>query len=342
MGFDQFVTIHFSCTVCIVQAAPCEIDTCEKVVHTMLFLLSVFACTMRKRRANQITDSDDESEHIDLCSDEDEAECIDSCSDEDQDGSFIDDSSVHDGESDGNEEDEEGESSDSESEEETGYLKKEDMKKAYERDMLRKERPGYVEAPEHETHEDADTTWKRVVDTLDDDGQKKFGLKASENGSYRLIQRVGYGTDNHKNKWSSSGDYKGIMVPLIELFFNQKAYQPHPVGKTLPAFAFRGWKVVLTGVTDGRLSEWNNVSNEQWCLCCQNYWKTNSSKTQPGLVHVQIVQHEKSGIYVKTGGNCAASMLGLPSMKDAEETCPRCHPVDSEKLFLAIQGVNIP
>lgn len=268
-------------------------------------------------------DSDAEEEH--------EEDSFIAPSDEEE-GGGCDDS---DGEE-GHEEDSEEEYEEEGEEEGDVYVCKEDMRKAYEKDPGMGEPAGYIDSMEHTTQLSPEETWRRITNMLGTEaGRKEFGLVAQEHGDVRVVKRFDYGSDRDKSVWNKAydkaGSYEKILVPTIELMFDQKAYQPPPDGKNIPSYAFSGWENIVDyrDATEEVTDEID--TSDLWCICCQN-----SRDKEGGLKHIQILQHLKSGVYIATGGDCARHMLAERSREDAAARCRTCDSHDMRKLFRRI------
>ena len=256
---------------------------------------------------------------------------------DEEEGDDCDDSDDSDGEEVYEEEDESDENEDDAEEGAGGlYVPKEEMRKMYKKNPDLGEQPGYVASREHTTQLSPEETWRHITNTLGSEAaRRRFGVEARDNGGVRVIERFDYGSERDKSSWnrgfSKAGSYEKILVPLIEDLFAQKAYQPPPDGDKIPKYAFSGWKIVMdsTDVTK-ELSDEVQV-NDLWCICCQN-----SVDKEGGLKHIQILQHEKSGVHILTGGDCAANMLGRASREEAAAQCPPCDLHDMRNQFRRI------
>jgi hypothetical protein len=280
----------------------------------------------RRRRVVSDDESGDESEDSED-SEDSKNSFIASSSDEEDDDDDDDDDSNSDEEEDEEEEEEE------EEVQEKGYLDKAEMRRRFKKNPELGERPEYVDAREHTTQLSAEETWTHIVNTIGMmASENKCGVRATEHGDFRVVERFDYGSEGDRSFWNRNhgmGSYEKILVPFVEELFCQQAYQPPPENKKeMPKYAFSGWTLVMDCDTQDELGD-SVVGEDLWCICCQNYERNQ-------LRNIQIMQHVKSGIYLLTGGNCAAYMLGMPSSKEAAALCPPCDPHDKQKRFRMI------
>lgn len=225
-------------------------------------------------------------------------------------------------------EDEEGE--EGEGEPEDAYVPKEAMRAAYKKDRNKSEPPGYVDAKEHITQEGADELWQHIRNILGTPAARRYyGAVARENGDHRTVFRVDYGEQNSDNRDQLMGSYETILVPLVEMLFKQKAYQPIPLSRRgrPPPYAFNGW----TMKSCVNLDDWLDAP-DLWCICCQNGERNR-------LKYIQIMQHTKTKICLMTGGDCAAYMIGAQKRADAEWLCHAC---DSHRVHEEISEMMGP
>ena len=251
---------------------------------------------------------------------------------EDSDDSFIvrsDEDDDKEGEEE--EEEEEEEEDEVEDEDEDAYLPKNKMREKYIKNPKLGERPGYVDSREHITQLTPEETWTHITNRLcTEAARRKLGLIPKEHGGVRVLSRFDYGSSG-LSRWNSKaamGSYEHILVPTVEELFCQKAYQPPPERRnSIPKYAFNGWKQIMHAESD-QLGDSVELG-DLWCICCQNYNRNR-------LKNVQIMQHEKSGIYLLTGGNCAAYMLGMASWNESAHLCPVVDAHDMERQFRMI------
>ena len=184
----------------------------------------------------------------------------------------------------------------------------------------------------------ADETWTHITNSLSTDAaRRKCGLVPKEHGGIRLLTRVDFGNGDLSswNRDAQMGSYERILVPLVEKLFCQKAYQPPPDPdelKPMPKYAFMGWTQKMSSHID-ELGDFD--PSNLWCICCQNYVRNK-------LSNVQIMQHEKSGIYMLTGGDCARYMQAMESREEADNRCPVVDAHDKKTQFgMIIYGARI-
>lgn len=227
----------------------------------------------------------------------------------------------------GDSDEERGETSDEESVEEDAYVPKEEMRKMYKKNKRIGEIPGYVDSLEHQTQKNPEELWAYITSILGtEEGVKKYGVVAKQNGAYRVVERIKFGNRYKWNKQHCTGMYEQILVPLVEKLFCQKAYQPPPDGEGIPKYAFQGWEMLTYG--DMREMHMRNL----WCICCQ----TNLNFGERRLDQIQLMRHKKSGIIMLTGGDCASNIMAIENRRDAESTCVSCRTVEPEDTFMKV------
>ena len=242
-----------------------------------------------------------------------------------------------DGESSGSEEEAQASGSEEESseEDEPGPLPRDvhwtEVDRQYREHEREEEAPGYMDLPQLHAPfaNDPDALWRLIKKKTRRAGFcDKYGIQAFEvtvsGKKERVVRRVAYGTKYEYRRKYRTGSYNDVLVPLVEMLFQQQPYIAPPdfTRKNVysePQFldfiaAFHGDAREQDGEdlcvpADPENDNRNKADHGPlWCVCTQC--------SKKGLLEVSIMQHKPSGIYLVVGGNCANKLVGYEDLKE--------------------------
>ena len=200
-----------------------------------------------------------------------------------------------------------------------------EVDRRYREGEMHEEPEGYYRLPQLHAPNPA-ALWDEVSRKAQEPGfVEKWGIRVVErevNGKReRIVHRVDYGSEYEHMREQQTGSYKEVLVPIIEMLFEQQPYIAPPDFSRKSVYSAPEFlDFVAAFHADARedggeaLSATNADGDNHgplWCICTQC--------THKKLDNITVMRHKPSGIYIAVGGSCANKMVGYDDLKEMHD-----------------------